>query len=137
MQPHEPSGMLRLGRAIWGQRIVRFVFVGAFNTLVGYVLYSCCLLLGAAPGIALAIATVLGAVFNYFSTGRVVFRHVGINRLVHFLLAYLVIYLANLAALQTLIACGLPAYGAQALLLPVVAALSFLVFKSFVFRGTA
>jgi putative flippase GtrA len=123
-----------LGGSIWRTRFVRFLFVGVFNALVGYVLYLVGLALGAVPGLALALATVLGAIFNYFTTGRVVFAHRGYGRLPHFLLSYGIIYLINLGLLHGLMAVGLAPRLAQLLLLPVVAVLSFMIFRSIVFR---
>lgn len=115
-------------------RFVRFLAVGVLNTLFGYAIYLVGLFLGAPPNVALGIATVIGAVFNYFSTGRLVFRHAKVNRLFHFLFAYLLIYCVNVGALHLVISAGVPAALAQAVLLPVVAVCSFLLFKFFVFR---
>ena len=91
--------------------------------------------LNLAPGLALAIATFLGALFNYFSTGRIVFNHTSWNKIIHFILAYVVIYLINWGALEYLISLQLSPELAQALLLPAYAALSFIIFKFLIFRS--
>ena len=121
-------------RRLMALRLVRFLFVGVLNTLFGYAIYLTLVWFGLGPSAALAIATIIGAVFNYFSTGRLVFASSGMNKLPLFLGAYLVIYLANVAALQGLIGAGIPAQWAQGILLPVVAIASFLIFKFVVFR---
>lgn len=115
-------------------RALRFLAVGVVNSAVGYVLYLVGLIAGAAPSVALVLATVMGALFNYFSTGRLVFQNLGMDRLPHFLLAYFLVYVLNLALLQALISIGLSAGLAQLLLLPEVALASYLLFKHWVFR---
>lgn len=117
-----------------GWRLVRFLVVGLLNTIFGYALYLVGIFLGAAPGVALAVATIIGAVFNYFSTGSLVFANSGVRRLPLFLAAYLVIYLGNVAALHALISAGSSASLAQGILLPLVAASSFIIFKFLIFR---
>jgi putative flippase GtrA len=124
-----------LGRSIWSAPFVRFLFVGLLNTMVGYLIYLAVLLADAGPGLALAVATGVGAVFNYFSTGRLVFSHGGLGRLPLFLLAYAVIYLVNLGLLYGLVALGMPPRYGQLVLLPLIAILSYLIFKLAVFRG--
>ena len=113
--------------------VLRFLLVGVLNTAFGYVVYLVGLYFGLSPGMALAAATVTGALFNYATTGRLVFKQVGLGKLLPFLVAYLLIYLVNLGALHGLIALGVTALWAQAALLPIVAAGSFVVFKYFVF----
>ena len=113
--------------------ILRFLLVGVLNTAFGYVIYLVGLYLGLSAGVALAAATTIGALFNYATTGRLVFKQAGLGKLLPFLVAYLLIYLVNLGALHGLIALGATALWAQAVLLPVVAVGSFVVFKYFVF----
>jgi len=114
---------------------VRFLFVGALNTATGYAVYLVGLLAASlSPGVALALATMFGALFNFFTTGRMVFRDNAIKRLPLFLLSYAVVYLANLIALEALIGFGVPASWAQAILLPIMATASYFVFKGLVFR---
>ena len=115
-------------------RLVRFLFVGVVNTILGYAVYLVGIFLGATPGVALAVATIIGAVFNYFSTGRLVFANSGASKLPLFLAAYLIIYLGNVAALHALIGAGSSASWAQGILLPFVAVISFIIFKFLVFR---
>lgn len=128
------SAATDLAQRLLKWRFLRFLLVGVLNTLFGYAVYLSVLMLGVAPEVALAVATLVGAVFNYFSTGRLVFQSSGMGRLPLFLLAYLVIYAANAAALRALLNAGMAAGWAQAFLLPTVAIASFIIFKFFVFR---
>jgi len=114
-------------------RFIRFLFVGALNTAVGYGFFVLFLWIGAAPPLALALAFVCGVIFNFFSTGRLVFGNRDPRRIFGFCLVYLGLYGINLAALQGLQAAGLEAMIAQAILVGPMAVLSFLALKK-VFR---
>lgn len=116
-------------------RFVRFLLVGALNTAVGYGLFALGILLGLRSALALLIATVLGVLFNYFSTGRLVFSWHDRCRLWHFALVYGGVYLVNAAALMEAEKLAIPALTAQALLLPVFVVIAYLLNKHFVFRS--
>jgi len=72
---------------------------------------------------------------NFLGTGRVVFSATDVLRFPRFVLAYVVVYLANLALLKGLLSLGLDAFAAQALSLPVVVLSTFLILRFFVFRN--
>ncbi len=121
-------------RALGRSQPLRFVLVGGFNTLVGYLIYAFLVAVGLVPEFALGTATVVGAIFNYFSTGGIVFGHRSLSRLPHFLAVYLALYVLNALALRWLINVGLSPFISQAVLLPVVASASFLCFRHLIFR---
>jgi putative flippase GtrA len=118
------------------RQFLRFLAVGGLNTLFGYGVFSLLVLAGMAPGLSLLIATVLGVLFNYFTTGRIVFAARGWNRLPRFALVYGLTFLANLWSLKSLIAAGLSPLLAQAILLPVVVIATFALNKFLVFGRT-
>ena len=120
-----------------GLKFMRFVAVGVLNTAIGYGLYLAGLGLGLKPSLALAIAWSLGAAFNYFSIGSIVFRQRGMNLLPRFLLAYVGVYIFNLTLLNAAIRLGAPAWAAQGLVLPVVVVANYLVLNFVVFRVRA
>jgi putative flippase GtrA len=116
-------------------QVIRFLAVGALNTLVGYCVFSLLVLAGTAAGLALFMGTVFGLIFNYFTTGRLVFAARGLDRLPQFVAVYGLTFLLNLWSLQILIATGLSPLLAQAIVLPIVITLTFLLNKLLVFRG--
>jgi putative flippase GtrA len=122
------------GKFLGGQ-FFRFLVTGVLNTLVGYGLFSFLVLIRLAPGVALLVATVLGVLFNYFTTGRLVFATRGLGRLHWFVAAYGLTFLINLWSLNCLVSAGLSPFLAQALLLPVITGLNFVLNKFFVFRA--
>ena len=110
-----------------------FLVVGLLNTAVGYAIYLGGIEVHAPPAVALGIATVLGACFNYASTGFLVFANRTLGRLPHFIAAYALTYLVNAGALEGLLAVGVGPALAQLALLPFVAVLSFVLFRQYVF----
>jgi len=51
----------------------RFVLVGVLNTLFSYFLYGSLILIGLNYKYAVLLATILGVLFNFQTTGRLVF----------------------------------------------------------------
>lgn len=122
-----------LARRALEHRFVRFLFVGAFNTLVGYLLFWLALLGGADKFGAAAFATTVGALFNFISIGTVVFRQSGLRLLPRFLSVYAGQYAVNAAGLAVLGSAGATPMLAQLLLLPLLAGGTYLAMRSFVF----
>ena len=113
--------------------IIRFLLTGGVNTVFGYTIYLLGLAARLAPELALLLATGVGALFNYMTTSRLVFRHRTLSRFVPFIGTYALIYLVNAAAIRLLLSGGLAPAVAQAVLVPVMAVLSFFLFRFIVF----
>lgn len=116
------------------RQFLRFLAVGVLNTLFGYGVFSILVLAHLEPGIALAIATIAGVIFNYFTTGRLVFASSGIGQLPRFVAVYGLTFLVNLLALHRLTGAGLSPLLAQAIMLPIMVILTFVLNKLLVFR---
>lgn len=116
------------------RRFVHFLLVGALNTAFGYGVFVACLWLGMHYAIAGAASTVLGVLFNFKSTGNLVFGSTGNRRLPHFVGVYAIIYLVNVLALGVMLQLGIPEWlGGLILLLP-SAILSYVLNRQFVFQ---
>jgi putative flippase GtrA len=119
-----------------GQRqFVKFLFVGVLNTAFGYGVFSVLVLLKLDAGISLFVSTAMGILFNYLTTGRLVFAARGLRRLPYFIAVYGLTFLFNLWSLRFLLSRGLSPFLAQAILLPLMVAMSFTLNKIFVFRN--
>ena len=116
------------------RRFLRFLLVGLANTLVGYALYAGFVLIGLPPQASLALAFVLGVLWNYVATARFVFEVAGYRRLPAYAVCYLAVYGANAGALSLALDAGLHPLVAQALLTPVAAVLTFIL-VSFALTG--
>ncbi len=110
-----------------GRQFMRFVIIGVINTAFGVGLYSFLVLIGLAPQPALALAFVIGVLWNFMLHGRFVFASRGLSRLPHYALAYVVTYVFNATALHGLLAAGAGEIIAQIILAPFAAVLSFIL----------
>ena len=117
-------------------QFLRFLVVGGLNTAFGYALFAAFTWGGLPYPAAIAAATVLGVLFNYQTTGRLVFSGPGRGRLWRFFAVYGLVYVLNVAAVAVLLRSGYNVYVANALAIPPLVILSFLLQRSFVFRAS-
>jgi putative flippase GtrA len=134
--------MLRGGPAAWLRdpelkRFVTFLFVGGINTLIGYAIFAVLILLGVPTAAAAIVGTILGVLFNFFSTGGVVFKNRAARLLPRFIAVYVVQMAINVAALRVLENAGLHALVAGAIILPPLAVFTYFALRQFVFRPEA
>ena len=121
------------------RRFSRFLAVGVLNTVFGYTVYALLLFTGLHYSAALLLATIAGVLFNFRSTGRLVFKNRDDSRLWRFMVVYSASYVLNIGCLRLLHAAGLGPYVAQGLLVPPMTVLTFFLNRAFVFgagRGT-
>lgn len=114
-------------------QFLRFIIVGAFNTLLAYAVYALALAVGFLYPMANFIALVFGIIISFTTQGKIVFNSLDYRRFWRFLLCWALIYCVNIAIIRKLIPLGFGPYAAGALALPVAAVLSFAVQKFFVF----
>ena len=115
------------------QRFIKFLFVGAINTVFGYSAYVVLLYVGLHYSAASLLATVLGVIFNFFTTGRLVFENMDYRKFVRFCLVYVCSYLINLVCLAIFDAAGANMYWAGLPLILPMALLTYHLNKRFVF----
>ena len=116
-------------------QIIKFLVIGALNTLFGYSVFMALILIGVLPTIALILSYVVGVVFNFFTTRRFVFKCSKRGSLFRFIIAYVIIYFFNLGLYRLFELSGTSPLTTQALCLPIIAIFSFLLFKFQVFRS--
>lgn len=127
------SALARIGSPA-SRRFGRFLIVGAVNSAVGYGLFAGFILLALMPEVALLLATILGVIFNFLTTGRFVFADRDRSRLLHFIAVYAAVYVFNALALRGLALLAVPPLIAQLVLLPTAAVMTFFALRSFVFK---
>lgn len=133
--------MVRSGPAEWlrnGElrRFLTFLAVGGLNTLVGYAIFAGLILLGVFVPAAVVISTILGILFNFLSTGRLVFGSRRGSLLPRFIAVYAVQMGLNIGAINALERVGVGPLVAGALVLPPLAIFTYLAMRRFVFTGT-
>ncbi len=122
-------------RAAEVRQFIKFLIVGGLNTLVGYAIFSAFILIGTASAVAVIATTIIGALFNFASTGWIVFRSSETTLLPRFMIVYAGQGVVNIAMLRALETIGFTPLVAQALLLPLITILSFAAMRQFVFNG--
>lgn len=122
-------------RAAEVRQFMKYLIVGGLNTLVGYLIFSAFIFGGIGSALAVIATTVIGALFNFASTGWIVFRSSETTLLPRFMIVYAGQCIVNIAMLRTLETLGVAPLLAQALLLPVLTILSYLSMRQFVFNG--
>lgn len=132
----KPEGRSRLLNALAGERrrLLKFVVVGVLNTAFGYALFAVLFLVLQSHRVAAVLAFAGGILFNFFSTGRLVFESRTFGALIPFIVGYLVILGLNLFLLEVLIGLGVGALVAQAVSLPFLVMASYLINSRIVFR---
>lgn len=112
---------------------VRFLFVGGLNTLIGFLLYSAFFLVIHRRLTAVVASTAAGMLVNFFTTGRLVFANRNYRALVPFCVGYGLVLGANLLALSALARLGVGALLSQAIALPPLVVLSYLMNRYVIF----
>jgi putative flippase GtrA len=124
-------------KQIWSIRLVRFLVIGAVNTAFSYLIYALLVLIGLHYSLATLISTVLGIIFNFFTTGRIVFRNMDNRRFIRFILVYAFTYLVNVLFLKGLVeGLSMDKLLAGALVTLPVALLSYYLNSIWTFRNS-
>jgi len=126
--------LIDLIKTIWSIRFVRFLFVGGLNTLFSYVIYAILILLNVHYTLATLISTILGIIFNFFTTGSIVFRNRKLSLMLRFFLVYGFTYLVNILLLSFFETKQVDMLIAGAIVTLPVALLSYFLNAKLVFR---
>lgn len=116
------------------QTFIKFIFIGIINTIFGYGIYLLFLLIGFNFVIAALLSTILGIIFNFFTTGRFVFKSTNNYLILKFVIVYIFIYLFTISGLSILYLYGISYEIGGALMLAPNALLSFFLNKRLVFN---
>jgi putative flippase GtrA len=87
-------------RSLWQVRFLRFLLVAGLNTVFGYALFAGLILLGVPYPLAAAVGTVIGIVFNFQTTGRLVFERHDLALLLRFFAVYGISYVVGVLLLR-------------------------------------
>ncbi|WP_290802135.1 GtrA family protein [Aquidulcibacter sp.] len=116
-------------------QFVRFLGVGALNTAFGYGVFYVTFALTQSTILAPIVSTIAGVVFNFFTTGTLVFQDRRTSLLWRFILVYAVQVFVNIALLDLLARWKVDPVFGQLLLLPLLAIGSFWGLRQFVFNA--
>jgi len=114
-------------------RFLRFLLVGALNTLFGYSVFALFILLHLHYSIAAFLSTVCGVLFNFKTTGRLVFGSRDNSLLWRFFAVYGVTYVLGVLCLRISTAYQWNVLMAAAVLMLPMALVSYTLNRVFVF----
>jgi len=127
--------VLRHIMRLFGRNLsVRFVLIGCINTLFSYSIFIFLLFLGSSVALGSLLALTLGVLFSYCTQGTVVFRYKSKVAFVRFIMAWVAIYVMNLAIIHSLMELGVSSYLAAAAATVGTTLTSFFIQKLVVFR---
>ncbi|HIS53936.1 TPA: GtrA family protein [Candidatus Galligastranaerophilus gallistercoris] len=116
------------------RKFVKYLFVGFMNTVFSYVIYAICVTILSRPTLSLAVSYVIGILFNFQTTGRIVFKNKNNTLIFKFFLSYLTTFFINRYFLDMLVSTfHVDKYLSQAILVFPIAMISFMLLKHFVF----
>lgn len=124
-----------MSKDLLDNKFIRFLIVGFINTLFGYLMFALFIFLNFHYSIAVLLATILGVLFNFETTGRLVFGSNNNTLIFKFIGVYTVIYIMNTAILKAFNFYKIDMYIAGAIVLPPMAVISFMLNKKLVFKG--
>lgn len=129
--------MINVVKAVWKHEPVRFIVVGAVNTLFGFSSYALLVFIGVQYQLAITIATIAGILFNFRTTGTLVFRNTAKSLIIRFAAVYGFTYLLNMGLVTSFVNMGIGEIISGALALPVVVVVTFILQKTLVFKSKA
>ena len=127
---HRSAGLVK---KVWSIRFFRFLVVGGINTLFGYSVFAIFTLLKFHYGISLLIGTICGVLFNFNTTGRIVFNSKDGSLIFRFFLVYGITYGINYAGLWLFERIRIGPLIAGAILILPVAVIAYYLNKYLVF----
>jgi len=128
---HGPRALLR---SLLRIRFLRFLLVAGLNTVFGYGLFAALILIGLRYPLAAAIATVIGILFNFQTTGRLVFGRHDLSLILRFLAVYAISYVVGIALIGWADRRGISVLLAAAVLAVPMGFFSFTLQRLLVFR---
>jgi len=116
-------------------KIFKYTYIGVINTFFGYSIYASLAFIEIPYLTALLLANIIGIIFNYFSTGRLVFKSKGnVSIFIKFFSAYFISYLINSILLSFFINfLNLNLYYGQIFCLPLIVLLNWVFLNYWVF----
>lgn len=111
-----------------------FIFVGALNTLFGYTIFTFFVLIGLHYALAALLANSIGVLFNFKTTGKIVFKNSDNALLIKFFMVYVVVYIVNVITIGSLKEITENIYVSGAISTMICALIAYFLNKNYVFK---
>lgn len=113
---------------------VKFILVGILNTLFGYTVFALLLFAGLHYSLAVILATIAGVLFNFKTTGVLVFKNHNNKLLLKFIVMYAFTSGISIGLLHIAELNKLNLYFAGLITTGMMAVVSFIISKYWVFK---
>lgn len=113
---------------------VKFIFVGVLNTAFGYLAYALLLFLGLHYTLAVVLSTIAGVLFNFKTTGTIVFKNNNNKLIFKFVAVYAITTTLGIIILRMAELAGINLYLAGLVSTGICAIITFLLNKNWVFK---
>jgi putative flippase GtrA len=123
-----------LVKKVWAVRFLRFLIIGSVNAIFGYSIFALFILLGLHYVFASLLGQICGILFNFKTTGKIVFKNKNNRLLFKFIGVYFITYLVNIGLLKLFAFIGISSLVAGAIIIIPVALLSYYLSKRYVFK---
>ena len=114
-------------------RFIRFLLVGVLNTIFGYSVFAIFIFTGMHYAVAALLSTICGILFNFKTTGQIVFGSRDNSLLLRFFGVYAITYVIGVLFLKLSTAFQWNVLIAAAVLMPPMAVVSYTLNRLFVF----
>ena len=114
-------------------KFIKFLFVNGLNTAFGYGIFALFIFVGLHYSLAAFLGTICGILFNFKTTGSLVFKNKNNRLIFRFFGVYGITFVLNVTGLKFFLLLGLNSYLGGAILILPMAVLSFVLNKKFVF----
>ncbi len=118
------------------RRFVRFLLVGGLNTAFSYGSFALLVYMGVHYSLAGLVATIAGIVWNFHTTGSLVFDSTDRRKMLRYFGVYALLYFWSLGVLRVGELLGYSPYVVAAAMLLPNAGLGYVLNKHLVFRST-
>ena len=113
---------------------VKFILVGILNTAFGYLVFALLLFLGLHYTLAVILSTVAGVLFNFKTTGTLVFKNHNNKLIFKFVAVYIITTTLGIIILRMAELAQINLYLAGLVSTGICAIISFLLNKNWVFK---
>jgi len=115
-------------------QFIKFLIVGGFNTLFGYLTFAFFIFINVHYTLAALLSTIAGIIFNFNTTGRLVFNNRNNRLIFRFFGVYLIVYGINVLFLKLFDSVQISMFIAGAAIILPVAVIAFFLNKYLVFN---
>ncbi len=113
---------------------IKFVLVGIINTMFGYGLFAFLLYCNIHYALASVLATIISVLFNFKTTGTLVFKNHDNRLIFKFVSVYCFTTILSIIGLKIAKIFGVNLYFAGLILTGIMAIITFILQKKYVFR---